>query len=187
MLPLFGGDPLWKGREAGRCEARGCSAAFGGRGEDTGMAETPTSEGSPKGFPKSTGISVPPGLLGGSEVVLFVDDEEMICDIGEQILKAMGYRTIIARNGAEAVEIYKQNRDGIDMVILDIFMPKMGGIEAFDRIKEVDPNVKVLISSGCNLNDQVMEIIGRGCNGFIQKPFRFKDLSYKMREVLDAK
>jgi CheY-like chemotaxis protein len=187
MAPLFGGDPLWKGREAGRRKVRGCSAAFGGRGEDTGMAETPASEGSPKGFPKSTGISVPPGLLGGSEVVLFVDDEEMICDIGEQILKAMGYGTIIARNGAEAVEIYKQNQDRIDMVILDIFMPKMGGIEAFDRIKEVNPNVKVLISSGCNLNNQVMEIIGRGCNGFIQKPFRFKDLSYKMREVLDRK
>jgi DNA-binding NtrC family response regulator len=151
------------------------------------MAETPTSEGSGKGFSKSMEISVPPGLLGGSEVVLFVDDEEMICDIGDQILKAMGYRTIIARNGEEAVEIYKQNQDRIDMVILDIFMPKMGGVEAFDRMKQVNPNVKVLISSGCNLNDQVMEIIGRGCNGFIQKPFRFKDLSYKMREVLDRK
>ena len=151
------------------------------------MAETPASERSRKGFPKSTGIRVPPGLLGGSEVVLFVDDEDMICDIGEQILKAMGYRTIIARNGKEAVEIYKENQDKIDMVILDIFMPKMGGGEAFDRMKEVNPNVKVLISSGCSVNDQVMDIIGRGCIGFIQKPFRFEDLSYKMREVLDRK
>jgi two-component system cell cycle sensor histidine kinase/response regulator CckA len=151
------------------------------------MAETPASERSRKGFPKSTEIRVPPGLLGGSEVVLFVDDEEMICDIGEQILKAMGYRTMIARNGREAVEIYKENQEKIDMVILDIFMPKMGGGEAFDRMKEVNPNVKVLISSGCSVNDQVMDIIGRGCTGFIQKPFRFKDLSYKMREVLDRK
>ena len=151
------------------------------------MPETPASQGSRKGYPKPPDISVPPGLLGGSEVVLFVDDEEMICDIGEQILKAMGYRTMIARNGVEAVEIYKQNQDKIDMVILDIFMPKMGGVEAFDRLKEVNPHIKVLISSGCSLNEQVMDVIGRGCSGFIQKPFRFKDLSYKMREVLDGK
>ncbi len=151
------------------------------------MSETPASEGSRKGLPKSTGSRVPPGLLGGSEVVLFVDDEEMICDIGEQILRAMGYRTIIAPNGEEAVEIYRQNQDRIDMVILDIFMPKMGGGEAFDKMREVNPNVKVLISSGCSINGQVMEIIARGCCGFIQKPFRFKDLSYKMREVLDRR
>ena len=87
-MPLFGGDPWWEGREAGRCEVHSRSAAFRGRGEDNGMAETPVPEGSPKGFPKSRGISVPPGLLGGSEVVLFVDDEEMICDIGEQILRS---------------------------------------------------------------------------------------------------
>ncbi|MBW1707631.1 MAG: PAS domain S-box protein [Deltaproteobacteria bacterium] len=123
----------------------------------------------------------------GSETVLFVDDEEMIIEVGEQLIEGLGYRVLTARSGKEAIEIYRENKDQIDMVILDMIMPDMGGGEAYDRLKEIDPDVKVLLSSGYSINAQSAEIVNRGCNGFIQKPFNMKQLSRKFRGVLDNK
>jgi CheY-like chemotaxis protein len=92
---------------------------------------------------------------------------------------------LVARSGKEAIETYKRSMDKIDMVILDMIMPDMGGGEAYDRLKEINPDIKVLLSSGYSINGQATEIIDRGCNGFIQKPFSIKDLSQKLREILD--
>ena len=73
----------------------------------------------------------------------------------------------------------------IDMLILDMVMPDMGGGEVYDRIKRIDPKVKVLLASGYSIDGQATEILERGCEGFIQKPFNMEDLSKKIREVLD--
>ncbi|MDY6854156.1 MAG: response regulator [Thermodesulfobacteriota bacterium] len=97
----------------------------------------------------------------------------------------IGYAVLIARSGKEAVNIYKGNNERIDMVILDIIMPQMDGGEVYDRMKEVNPDIKVLLSSGYSLDAQAAELMKRGCNGFIQKPFPIKKLSQKIREVLD--
>jgi PAS domain S-box-containing protein len=123
-------------------------------------------------------------ILVGTETILLVDDEEMIIDVGTQILKNLGYEVLTARHGKEAIEVYRQNRQKVAMVILDLIMPHMGGEETFDILKEIDPQVKVLLSSGYSLDGQTTEILNRGCNGFIQKPFRMEDLSVKLRQII---
>ena len=97
----------------------------------------------------------------------------------------MGYDVITAKNGKEAIELYKENKARVDIVVLDMIMPEMGGGETYDRLKEINPNIKVLLSSGYSIEGQASEILKRGCDGFIQKPFRMRLLSRKIREVLD--
>ena len=126
-------------------------------------------------------------VLRGTETVLFVDDEGMIIDVGREILKTLGYQVLLARGGKEAIEVYKANKDRIDMVILDMIMPDMGGGETYDLLKEINPQIKVLLSSGYSIEGQAQEIMERGCNGFIQKPFDVKQLSAKMRKILKKK
>jgi CheY-like chemotaxis protein len=125
-------------------------------------------------------------ILKGSEGILLVDDEDMIIDVGVGILTELGYKVLLARSGKEAIEIYEKNKDNIDMVILDMIMPQMGGGVTYDRMKEINPNIKVLLSSGYNINGQATEILERGCNGFIQKPFNMRELSQKVRKILDT-
>jgi len=128
---------------------------------------------------------LPEAVLKGTETVLFVDDEDMIVGIGEKTLKRMGYDVITAKNGKEAIALYKENKARVNIVVLDMIMPEMGGGETYDRLKEINPNVKVLLSSGYSIEGQANEILKRGCDGFIQKPFRMRMLSRKIREVLD--
>jgi PAS domain S-box-containing protein len=121
----------------------------------------------------------------GEETILLVDDEEMIIDIGEKILKKLGYNVMAARCGEEAIGLYKKHQDKIDMVVLDMVMPFMDGGETYDRLKRINPNIKALLSSGYSVNGQAREILERGCNGFIQKPFNMWELSQAIRRILD--
>jgi CheY-like chemotaxis protein len=120
----------------------------------------------------------------GSETVLLVDDESMIIDVSVQMLKKMGYEVLTAHNGREAIDIFKQNNDKVTIVVLDLVMPGMSGGEVFERLKQIDSNVKVLLSSGYSIDGQAAEILNRGCDGFIQKPFKLNELSYKLREII---
>jgi len=121
-----------------------------------------------------------------SGTILLVDDEEGVLDIGSKWLKGLGYTVLKAEGGREAVETYEANRDNIDLVILDIIMPDMGGGKVYDRMKESNADVKVLLTSGCGI-DEAKEILERGCNGFLQKPFSLQELSKKIKEILDKK
>jgi len=123
--------------------------------------------------------------LKGSETILLVDDEDMIIDVGQDILKLFGYNVLTAKDGKEAIQAYKKNQDKIDMVILDMIMPGMNGGEVYNKLKEINPGIKVLLSSGYSINGQASEILERGCSGFIQKPFNMTDLSKIIREILD--
>ncbi len=125
-------------------------------------------------------------ILKGTETILLVDDEEMIIEVNQEILKALGYNPMIARSGKKAIEIYKNNIDKINMVIMDMIIPGMSGKEAYDGLKKIDPKIKVLLSSGYSISGQAAEILEQGCNGFIQKPFKLRELSVKIREVLDG-
>ncbi|HSQ83755.1 MAG TPA: ATP-binding protein, partial [Desulfobacterales bacterium] len=122
--------------------------------------------------------------LKGTGTILLVDDEDMIIDVGSQILASLGYMPLLAKSGKEAIDVYEKNKDRIVMVILDMIMPGMGGGETYDRLKSIDPEIRVLLSSGYSIDGQASEIIDRGCNGFIQKPFNVIQLSRKIREVL---
>ena len=123
-------------------------------------------------------------IFAGSETVLLVDDEELIIDVGVQLLQKMGHRVLTATNGDQAIEIYSRNKESIAIVILDLVMPWISGGEIYDRLKAIDSNVKVLLSSGYSVDGQATEILNRGCDGFIQKPFRLDELSKKIRVVL---
>ena len=121
-----------------------------------------------------------------STTILLVDDEDIIIDVAQELLKKIGYKVLTAKSGTAAIELYKANQDEIDMVILDMIMPVMDGGETYDRLKEINPDIKVLLSSGYSIDGQASEIIQRGCNGFIQKPFNMKDLSQTIREILSS-
>jgi len=123
-------------------------------------------------------------LVRGSENVLLVDDEELIIDVGHRILKRLGYAVLVARSGKEAIEIYSKKKDAIEMVILDMIMPDISGGEVYDRLRAINQDIKVLLSSGYSLRGQARDILARGCKGFIQKPFNMRELSLKLREVL---
>jgi CheY-like chemotaxis protein len=130
---------------------------------------------------------LPQKILKGKESILLVDDEDMVLDVGEEMLKALGYKVLLAKSGKEAVELYRKNKDKIDMVLLDMVMPEMGGGETYDKLKEINPDIKVLLSSGYSIDGQATEIIKRGCDGFIQKPFDVQGLSQRIRKILDRK
>ncbi|MBA7615464.1 Sensor histidine kinase RcsC [subsurface metagenome] len=126
-------------------------------------------------------------IIEGTGTILLVDDEPIVLDVGAKMLKTLGYRVLEGKGGRETVKIYQEKKDTIDMVILDMIMPDMGGGEAYDRMKEINPKVKVLLSSGYSIDGQATEILERGCDGFMQKPFSIKELSGKIREILDKK
>jgi two-component system cell cycle sensor histidine kinase/response regulator CckA len=123
----------------------------------------------------------------GTETILIIDDESMILDVGKEMLKTLGYTIHTAQNGPTAIDFYKKAPESIDLVILDMVMPEMGGGEVFDELKIINPQVKVLLSSGYSLNGHASRIIDRGCVGFIQKPFTIRDIAIQMRKILDVR
>ena len=121
-----------------------------------------------------------------AETILLVDDEEMIIHVGKDLLEAIGYQALTASNGLEAIRTYEEKQDHIQLVILDMIMPEMGGSETFDRLRALNPRLKVLLSSGYSIDGEATDIIKRGCNGFIQKPFVLEALSKEIRRILDS-
>jgi signal transduction histidine kinase/CheY-like chemotaxis protein len=121
----------------------------------------------------------------GSETILLVDDEKMVVDVGKEMLEHIGYQVLAAINGIDAVRILKQKGDSIDLVILDMIMPEISGAETFEAIRDVNRNVPVLLSSGYSLDGQASQIMKRGCDGFIQKPFNLDLLSQRVRGILE--
>lgn len=186
-------DPFFTTKERGRGTGLGLASAYGivkGHGgyidvnsiKDHGTTFTIYLPASAKTIPK--GVKRPDQVDGGSETVLLVDDEDTIREVGGELLQAMGYRVLLAGDGEEAVEVYRQHRDQIDVVLLDMVMPSMGGGAAYDQLKAIDPKVKVLLSSGYSIDGEAAKIMARGCDGFIQKPFTMRDLSARIKEIL---
>lgn len=128
---------------------------------------------------------VPARITLGKKTVLIVDDEEMILKVGKKMLEKMSHKVFAASSGKEAIEVFKEERDHIDLVVLDMIMPEMGGKETFERIREINPDVKILISSGYSLGDNTAEILGQGGSGFIQKPFTMMELAQKIKVLFD--
>ncbi len=125
-------------------------------------------------------------LFMGRETVLLVDDEPIIIETAQIMLSELGYTVLTADNGETGIDLFRRYKGEIDVVILDLIMPKMSGAETFNRIKSIDPAARVLLSSGYSRNGQAEELLQKGCSGFIQKPFNILELSRKVREVLDG-
>lgn len=121
----------------------------------------------------------------GTETVLLVDDDRQVLKVGAGFLKTLGYTPMLAANGLEAVEIFTLYRDEISLVVLDLLMPVMDGKTAFSRIRDLVPEVKVLVSTGYHADQEVEDLISQGCSGFIQKPFSMGRFAREVREILD--
>ncbi|MBR2439311.1 MAG: response regulator [Lentisphaeria bacterium] len=125
-------------------------------------------------------------LPGGTETILIVDDQETVWDFLIEALQKLGYSVLLAENGLDAVEIYENNPGQIDLVLLDMIMPKQGGHSTFHKLKELDPNVKVLLSSGFVSLEEVDDLLKNGAAGFLPKPHRIRDMATEIRRILDA-
>ncbi len=123
----------------------------------------------------------------GNETILIVDDQESIWDFLIEALQCLGYSVLLAENGADAVEIYKENPGQIDLVLLDMVMPQVGGHKAFLQIRALDPDAAILLSSGFVSEKEVQDLLQQGACGFLPKPHRLPDVAAAIRSALDRR
>ena len=189
-------DPFFTTKDMGRGTGLGLASTYGIIKGHDGYIDVESKKGEGTTFriylPASEKkiakfVDITEKLLNGTETVILVDDEELILDVGRDLLEKMGYKVLTAGGGREAIELYKKKQDDIDIVILDMIMPHMSGSDTYDRMKEINPDIKVLLSSGYSIGGQATDILNRGCNGFIQKPFNMNELSVAIRQILDKK
>jgi CheY-like chemotaxis protein len=122
----------------------------------------------------------------GSETVLVVDDESTVRSVLRRILERDGYTVVLAEDGLDGVEKYRQRPDGVSLVILDMAMPRMNGSEAYEVLTAINPKLKVLISSGYSEEGRAAELIRKGAKGFLRKPYTSETVLAMVREILDA-
>ena len=124
-------------------------------------------------------------LTENGKTILVIDDEELLVEISEMMLKRLGHNVFKAHSGSEGLKIFKANKNQIDLIISDMNMPEMDGQEVIAKLRKIDRNVKVLLSSGALLDSDEKDVIKRGFNGFLKKPYKINILSEKMTEILD--
>jgi PAS domain S-box-containing protein len=138
-------------------------------------------------MPAVTAAPIQPEILaGGTETILFVDDEESLRLLATEMLGSLGYTVVTAKNGIEALARYAEKRGEIALVILDLIMPEMGGVETFRRLREIDPAARVLVSSGYAGDERPEMLLAEGVAGFLRKPYRLGALAAAIRQALSG-
>ena len=189
-------DPFFTTKQMGRGAGLGLASAYGIIKSHSGIITVSSKKGHGATFsvylPVVETVASGKGaaireekIKRGSETILLVDDEQTVIDVGKELLGKLGHKVLLATGGREALDVCKANEDRIDLVILDMIMPEMGGSEVYNQMKQISPDIKVLLSSGYSIDGQAAEMLKRGCDGFIQKPFSMQKLSGKIRGILD--
>lgn len=187
-------DPFFTTKEKGQGTGLGLSMVYGIVKNHEGFMDVYSEPGqgttfkvylpvSDKTEPAVEEVAAP--AHGRDELIFIVEDEEDIRSFLKDMLEVNGYRTIFAENGEIALDLYRINKSAISLVILDMVMPGMGGEETFINLKMMDPEIKVLLSTGFSKNGKVEGILNLGARGFIQKPYDYNFLLFKIRQVLD--
>ncbi len=188
-------DPFFTTKEKGKGTGLGLSMVYGIVQNHNGFVRVYSEVGQGSTFhvyfpaseqteqPLATETAI---LSGGNECVLIVDDEPAICNLVKDTLESVGYKVLIAEDGEQAIEIYTAHKKSVDLVILDMVMPKLGGRETYQRLKQINPDVKVLLSTGFSQTGKAKEIMDDGALGFLQKPYQIHELLHKVRAVLNV-
>ena len=189
-------EPFFTTKEMGRGTGLGLASVYGIVKNHNGCIEVVSQKGCGTTFtilvpassntPAGETIATEEKIARGSGTILLIDDEQMIVEVGESILKSLGYTVFSALSGKEGIDIFRENVDAIDLVVLDIIMPEMRGDVVCRKLKEINPHIKVLFASGYSINDQTLGIVENDDDGFIQKPFSIEIFSRKIREIMDA-
>lgn len=118
--------------------------------------------------------------------ILLVDDEAFIREIGEELLTLLGYRVLLAESGEQAEEVLAAEKPNIDLVLLDLIMPGRDGGETYQRLRALDPALKVLLATGHGVDAEVRQLLDQGCLGYIQKPYTMADLKSRIAQALQS-
>ncbi len=181
-------DPFFTTKEIGQGTGLGLASVYGTIEEHGGCIDVESEKGKGTSFRIYLPAIEPKGKKGQpmlrDKMILVVDDEELVRKVIQEMLKAMGYEVLTAKGGKEAIRLYKRYQASIDLVLLDIIMPDMGGKEVYGHLKKIDPGVRALLLSGYNMDRETMEIMAQGRSGFIQKPFSFEDLAQEINKIL---
>jgi CheY-like chemotaxis protein len=131
--------------------------------------------------------TTPSYIPGGNETILFVDDEKALTDVGEQLLERMGYNVVARTSSMEAFTIFKQNPDHFDLIITDLTMPTMTGIQLAMEVKKIRNNIPIILCTGFSEKTNLVSMIDIGIQQLISKPFIKNDIAKAIRQVLDKK
>lgn len=191
-------DPFFTTKEMGKGTGLGLSIAYGIIRSHGGhiLCYSEPGEGTAfkiylpaiveEGISSSKAINIE-ALKGGTETVLIIDDEEMVRQLAVETLSNFGYRVLSAPDGRQGIDLYRERPDSIDLVILDLIMPEMGGRQCLESILQINASAKVVIASGHSANGQLEDAHRMGSAAIISKPYDVTSLLTLVRQVLDAK
>jgi CheY-like chemotaxis protein len=186
-------DPFYTTKEVGKGTGLGLASAYGIIKAHGGYIDVDSTQGRGSTFEIYLPLSekvfkvarLADKIMRGTETVLLVDDEASIRQVGRELLEAMGYRVLEAGNGKEAIESYSKHQEDIDIVLLEMTTDQTDGDLVCVRLKEMNPDVKVLLVGSAPFNGEMRQILRSSCDGFIEKPFNMENLSAKIREIVD--
>ena len=191
-------DPFFTTKERGHGTGIGLATTYGIIKSHKGMVKVESKPGKGSAFmffllAKKNRVEIPRepeekhAIINGKGSILLVDDEKGVIEVCSEMLETLGYQVTAVSSGKEALEAIASGKDRMDLVILDLVMPRMSGQQVFEKIRALDPDIKVLVSSGYSREEEISKMMQKGCDVYILKPFDMSTLSKKLDAVLKTR